>query len=183
MTFLRKLLGAKKATLDDQIMHVFEQADALLKSSLDLEDYKKLTPPIEALWIDLLTTNPSHTPIRTQAVVCAVAQFIGLHIWSEYGNQLPEETLIPLAQSVLIIELANQFTNLTPGGEMREFFGRLIAEQSLALQVSAPLALCSMGQEEQARQMVAETKRIALLPDDESLHAAMQRAEQTGFGQ
>lgn len=176
MTLFSKLFGTKGTSRDDQIALIIDQATAVLESNISLESHKKFTKPIEALWIELFTANPKHSSIRMQAVMCAVAQYIGMHTWLEYNDRLAEKELISLAQAVLIIELANQFFHLTPGGELRELVGRIIVEQSLALQVSSPVSICSMGQEqvELAYQMVAESKRVALLPDDESLSEALQ---------
>ena len=88
MAFFKKMFGAKSAVTPDQIVHVMKQSQAVIDQSMDLAEYENFTPPIEGLWVELLTANPDHTPIRIQAVVCAVAQLIGLHVWSEYGERI-----------------------------------------------------------------------------------------------
>ena len=178
MGLLSFLFGKRRERVP-RIKSILHQALTTVNSLASANEQRELAEGIEQTVQELINANQAARSGLTLAGLemnmVAVAQSIGLMVWEHFGRRLSREKCVPLAQGLVILELYIQQTKIPEGNLTHEWYEKAIAEQVLATQASMPVVLGFMGQEDQARQMVAATVEAAKLPTDEDVVQALQR--------
>lgn len=158
-----------------QALDVFKRHQSLVSHDV----HEEMSRRIEEIRQELIRANqaaPSGlTLLRLETNMAVLAQSMGLLVWEYWGQCLSQEDCVALAQANAIIELYIQRKKIPAGNRTYEWYNKAIAEQVLATQASTPVVLCFMGQEDQARRMVAASLEAAKLPTDEEIAQAVQQ--------
>jgi len=160
-----------------EAMEVFQRYDSLVSDDVHAKINHRIADRTKELEDASEAAPAGMTWFRLGAIMSAIAQEMGFMVWEYWGHRLSEEECISLAHANATLELYFHLRKIPAGNTTREFYEQAIINHALSKQSGMPVAICFMGQEELAHQMVTATIAAAKLPTDEEIQQAIDRID------